>query len=132
MSEYKLTQEIIRRSTAPTWAQAKLEWELADVYWQSETETRLCGHYPINEVCVIRNKLNGRSVEVGNVCVKKFLGLSSDRIFKALRRIRTDDARSLSKEAIEHAHAKGWISGEGIQSRYGSETQAFAQAASEA
>ena len=32
MSEYRLTQEIMDRSFAKTWAEAKLEWEIAEVY----------------------------------------------------------------------------------------------------
>ena len=34
MSEYRLTQEIMDRSFAKTWAEAKLEWEIAEVTGQ--------------------------------------------------------------------------------------------------
>lgn len=37
------------------------------------------------EVVVLRNQHNGNKAEGGNVCVKKFLGLPSDRIFKAIQ-----------------------------------------------
>jgi ATP-dependent helicase YprA (DUF1998 family) len=37
---------------------------------------------------------------VGNVCVERFLGMRSKRIFSAIKRIRDDGNRSLNKEAI--------------------------------
>lgn len=109
MSEYKLGQEIVVRSVATTWDQAKLEWSLHDVYEADEPETCLCGHFPIIELCNLRNKLNGEYATVGNCCVKKFLGLPSDLIFQAVKRIRSDISKSLNAQAIEHAHSKGWI-----------------------
>ena len=39
MSEYRLTQEIMDRSFAKTWAEAKLEWEIAEVYKAYEPES---------------------------------------------------------------------------------------------
>jgi len=75
MSEYRLIAEIIGHSEAATWDQAKMEWGLAEVYQAEEPETCLCGHFPIIELCVLRNKLNLAQVTVGNCCVKKFLGL---------------------------------------------------------
>lgn len=46
---------------------------------------------------------------MGNVCVKKFLGLPSDKIFSAVRRVANDVTHSLNAEAIDHAHRRGWI-----------------------
>ncbi|WP_409028537.1 hypothetical protein OX462_12315 [Janthinobacterium sp. SUN098] len=109
MSEYRLTTEIIERSEAANWDQAKLEWGLAEVYQADEPETCLCGHFPIVELCVLRNKLNASIATVGNCCVKKFLGLPSDLIFQAVKRVRADNDKSLNGESIEHAFGKGWI-----------------------
>ena len=47
---------------------------------------------------------------VGNVCVKKFLGLPADKIFHAIERIEKDLTRSLNAETIDFAHKQGWIS----------------------
>jgi hypothetical protein len=44
MSEYRLSQEIIERSTAKVWDVAKLEWALDEVFESSPPETCLCGH----------------------------------------------------------------------------------------
>lgn len=109
MSEYKLSDEIIQLSQADVWDLAKLEWRLSEVYEADAPETCLCGHYPIIEVCVLLNTLNGNLAEVGNSCVKKFMGLSSDKIFQAVKRIRKDDEKSLNAEALSHAFERGLI-----------------------
>lgn len=109
MSEYKLTEEIVKRSQAQSWDAAKLEWSLDHIYEADEPETCLCGHFPIVEICILRNKVNGQSATVGNCCVKKFIGLPSDLIFQAVKRVRKDISKALNAEAIQHAFDKGWI-----------------------
>lgn len=109
MSEFRLTKEIVARSHASAWAQAKLEWTLHDVYEADEPETCLCGHFPIIELCNLRNKINGSCATVGNCCVKKFIGLPSEKIFQAVKRVRSDTTKSLNAESIAHAFERGWI-----------------------
>ena len=109
MSEYRLAHEIIALSRARTWAEAKLEWEILEVYEVKAPEACLCGHRPIVELCVLINKVNGQRATVGNHCVKQFLGLPSGQIFEALKRIEKDPTRSLNKEAIEYLFRKGLI-----------------------
>lgn len=109
MSEYKLAENIIDLSVSNNWDVAKREWGLSEVYEADEPERCLCGHYPIIEICVLYNKTNRQTVAVGNSCVKKFIGLPSDKIFQAVKRIRADDEKSLNIEAIQHAFDKGWI-----------------------
>lgn len=53
MSEFQLMREIVALSQASTWDKAKLECELESVYEEEEPDTCLCGHFPINEICVI-------------------------------------------------------------------------------
>jgi hypothetical protein len=74
-----------------------------------EPDTCLCGHNPIIENCILRNRLNANQVLVGNCCVKKFIGLPSDKIFQAVKRIRKDIVKSLNEEAVQHAHERHWI-----------------------
>ena len=81
---YKLGRAIIALSEADRWDRARLEWWIEEIYIQREPETCLCGHFPINELCVLRNEKNGHSAIVGNVCVKKFMKLSSDKMFAAI------------------------------------------------
>jgi hypothetical protein len=109
MSEYRLTTEILVLSAGKTWDEAKLEWRLENINKVNEPSTCLCGHYPITELCTIRNKKTGNSAIVGNCCVKKFIGLPSDKIFQAVARVQKDWWRSLNAETIEHAFTKGWV-----------------------
>ncbi|NLQ24258.1 hypothetical protein HGO26_15410 [Shewanella sp. S-1] len=109
MSQYKLTEEILKSSNAAIWDLAKLEWSLYQIYEAEDPETCLCGHFPIIEVCTLQNKLNGQFATVGNCCVKKFIGLPSDLIFQAVKRVRKDNQKSLNAEAIRHAYEKSWI-----------------------
>ncbi|MAF97489.1 MAG: hypothetical protein CMH26_02520 [Micavibrio sp.] len=109
MSEYKLTQNIIALSNSKVWDSAKLEWRLIEVYEADEPETCLCGHFPIIEVCVLGNVYNHQHATVGNCCVKKFIGLPSDKIFQSVKRVRKDNTKALNAEALKHAHDKGWI-----------------------
>jgi hypothetical protein len=109
VSEYQLSQEIVRLSNASTWAEARKEWALEKVFIQSQPSRCLCGQFPIKEICVLRNRVNANRAEVGNVCVHQFLGLPSRKIFSALERIGDDASKALNPEAIEHAHERGWI-----------------------
>lgn len=110
MSKYQLTKEIVARSESKIWDAAKLEWALEEVYESEVPETCLCGHFPIIEICLLRNKRNRNTATVGNCCVKKFIGLPSDKIFQAVKRVRKDAEKSLNAEAIQHAFDRGWIS----------------------
>ena len=109
MSEYKLTEEILKRSQATLWDIAKLEWKLSEIYEADKPKTCLCGHFPIIEVCILRNKQNAQLATVGNCCVKKFIGLPSDLIFQAVKRVRKNNQKSLNAQAIQHAYEKRWI-----------------------
>ncbi len=109
VSQFQLTTEILERSVAQTWDEARREWSLYEIYEADEPETCLCGHFPIIELCVLRNRHNGIQATVGNWCVKNFIGLPSDRIFQAIKRIRRDPSNSLNPEAIQHAFDRQWI-----------------------
>lgn len=109
MSEYKLTLAIVELSAAMSWEAAKLEWHLNEVYEADEPETCLCGHFPIVELCILGNKANGNEATVGNCCVKRFIGLPSDKIFQAVKRVRKETSKSLNAEAIRHAFDRNWL-----------------------
>jgi hypothetical protein len=97
----QLKAEMIARSRDKDWDQVKLEWDLEDVFRVADERDCLCGHNPILQICTLRNQLTRQIAEVGNVCVERFLGMRSKRIFSAIKRIRDDINRSLNKEAIE-------------------------------
>lgn len=109
MAEFKLIKEIISLSVSDTWEIAKTEWELNEIYFADEPETCLCGRFPIIELCELKNTKNKELAVVGNCCVKKFIGLPSDKIFQAVKRVRKDGGKALNGEAIELARSKNWI-----------------------
>jgi len=108
-NRFQLFREIIARSVAQHWREAKREWELVDIYREDEPLECLCGHTPIIEICVLRNRRNGNDAIVGNVCVNKFLGIDSNLIFEGLRRISEDPTKGLNAAATLHAFEKKWI-----------------------
>jgi hypothetical protein len=109
MPQFQLTAEILKRSAATSWDAAQLEWKLHEVYEADEPETCLCGHHPIIELCVLQNSRNNALATVGNCCVKKFIGLPSDKIFQAVKRVRKDSTKSLNAHAVDHAATRGWL-----------------------
>jgi hypothetical protein len=105
----QLKAEILKRSRATEWEAAKKEWRLRDILEAPKPETCLCGHYPIIELCTIHNTTTGKSVDVGNVCVKKFFGFRSDLIFQSLKRIRKEITKGLGDEAVVFFYERGLI-----------------------
>ena len=99
-----LKREIIARSKATDWGLAKKEWRLIAISEADEPETCLCSHFPIIELCTISNRITGSSVDVGNVCVKRFLGFRSDLIFASLKRIRKNIEASIGADATAFFH----------------------------
>jgi hypothetical protein len=96
----QLKAHILPLSNAATWEMAVKEWSLTGIHEADEPETCPCGHFPILEVCSMHNRVTGHSTEVGNICVKRFLGLRSDLVFAAIKRIRKEPDKSLNADAI--------------------------------
>ncbi|MDO1509036.1 MULTISPECIES: hypothetical protein [unclassified Neisseria] len=109
MSEYKLIENIMRLSQSENWSEAKMEWNLLHVYEATEPERCLCGHYPIIELCILKNKVNSNKVTVGNCCVKKFVGLPSHLIFNGIKRVTKDKGKALNEACIHYGYKHGWI-----------------------
>ncbi|MGI9392982.1 MAG: hypothetical protein ACR2N8_05550 [Parvibaculales bacterium] len=106
----RLQAEIFALSEAKNdWDAARKEWALAHIEFVDEPETCLCGHHPIREVCTIKNHITQNSTEVGNVCVKRFLGIRSDLVFTAIKRIEKDKEKSLNTAAVEFFKEKGLL-----------------------
>jgi len=103
----QLKREILLRSRSQDWEAAKSEWRLVDVSEADEPETCLCGHYPIIELCAIHNGVTGKSTTVGNVCVKRFLGLRSDLVFASIKRIRKDEEKGINAHAASLFFQRG-------------------------
>ena len=103
-----LKENILALSVAKfDWELAKKEWKLVGVHEADEPETCLCGHTPIIEICVLANTVNGNRAEVGNRCVKRFLGLRSDLIFAGIKRVRADISKALNADATLYFYQQG-------------------------
>jgi hypothetical protein len=105
----KFTAAILAGSNSKVWLEAKPEWELHSVYNDSSDRACECGHQPIHQICIIKNRENGNEAEVGNVCVHNFMQLASRRIFAVLKRLRMDTAKSLNPAALELFCRRGVI-----------------------
>ena len=104
---YKLTDEIIALSDSKIWNFAKLEWDFNFAYYSEDLQTCLCGHYPIKNICVIRNKNNSNQTEVGNCCINKFLGIEDgNKIFTSIKKLKEDNSKSMSAEVIDYIYSK--------------------------
>ena len=94
-----LRREIIKRSVATNWADARAEWFVADIYMADfdDYRTCLCTKEHIKEICVLHNSFNQNEVEVGNVCVKKFMNENAQKLFDGIERIKSDINCGLSE-----------------------------------
>lgn len=105
----KFTAAILALSNSKIWLEAKPEWELHLVYNDGSDRSCECGHQPIHQICVIKNRENGNEAEVGNVCVHNFMQLASRRIFAVLRRVRAEITKSLNPAALDLFSRRGVI-----------------------
>lgn len=107
-----LQERIVERSRADSWESARLEWVLTSIYFADPGDpgTCLCGHHPIIEMCELENRWSGDVTTVGNCCVKRFMGLSSEQVFRGMRQIWRDRSKSMNSDAIEFAFDNRWIS----------------------
>ena len=105
----QLRDAILKLSKATDWETARKEWRLVTIYDVDEPDTCLCGHYPIIEICDIENRITKARADVGNVCIKRFLGFRSDLIFAALKRLQKDITSALNTDAIAFFHERGAV-----------------------
>lgn len=105
----QLKEAILTLSSASDWEAARKEWSLVDISEADEPQTCQCGHFPIVEICTIANRVTKHRAEIGNRCVKRFLGLRSDLIFAAIKRIRKDIEKSLNADAIVFFYERGFF-----------------------
>lgn len=107
----RLSQEIIKLSNSDDWNLAKSEWDFEYAYQSEEPEECLCGHYPIKNICVIKNQENGNYTEVGKVCINNFLNIQKgNKIFDSISKLKTNPKSSISKTALEYLKSKDGLS----------------------
>lgn len=100
---FRLAEEILKLSDSKSWDFAKLEWNFEMAYESEEEQTCLCGHYPIRNICVIKNKKTNNVTEVGNCCINKFLGIEDgNKVFTSIKRLKDDLTKSISVDVIKY------------------------------
>ena len=109
-NEIKFKAAILGLSLSSDWDEAKAEWDLHFIYVDSSDRACECEHSPIHQICVIKNRKNSAMTEVGNVCVRRFLRLLSNRIFSVLKRLQADIQKSLNPVSLDLFRDRGVIS----------------------
>ncbi|MGV3608927.1 MAG: hypothetical protein ACO1RA_21160 [Planctomycetaceae bacterium] len=109
MPQPTLRANIIEQSEAKTWYEACQEWRLQNIWMSDDPQTCQCGHFPIHEICVIRNRHNGNLTDVGNCCVNNFLGINSEKLFASVRKVSQDVSASFNAETINLVYEEGYI-----------------------
>jgi len=99
-NEFQLMERIVEMSVADSFQEAKLEWFLKAIY--KGDDTCLCGHSPINNLCVLHNKKNGNETIVGSSCVQKFIGIDTQKLFASYALIVKDEKSYLDEKFIEY------------------------------
>ena len=111
----KFKAAIVKLSVAQEWLEAKPEWELHAVYNDGSDRSCECGHQPIHQICVIKNRDNLHEAEVGNVCVHNFMQLASRRIFAVLNRVRATLTKSLNPAALDLFNRRGVLTDQEVE-----------------
>ncbi|RRD22035.1 hypothetical protein ECB98_21955 [Brucellaceae bacterium VT-16-1752] len=103
-----LKSHIVPLSNAKSFETARLEWDLVGVEISEELDECPCGQN-ILEHCHIRNRLNGATTYVGNVCINRFVGIDTGNLFEGLKRIQEDLSANANDDLIEHAYRMGYL-----------------------
>lgn len=104
-------KNIADKSESKDWEILKKEWFLSYIrVAKSEPKTCACGHYPIKNLCFIKNKINNNIVLVGNCCVKKFMNnIQSSNYFIALNKLKKDIKSSIPILLLAELHDNNFI-----------------------
>lgn len=107
-NEEALKAHILPLSVAGTFAAARTEWDLVAVELSEEFDHCPCGQR-IKEHCYIRNRLNGNTTYVGNICINRFIRIETGNLFDGLRRIAADPSANPNHDLIEYAWRMGYL-----------------------
>ena len=107
----RLKSHILKRSVSDEFAVARREWSLVAIEVTQEFDQCPCGQ-DIKEHCYIKNHLNGNQTYVGNICINRFLQISTGNLFEGLKRIAGNLKANANHDLIEHAWKMGYLYGE--------------------
>ena len=104
----RLKSHIVPLSNSKSFESARLEWDLVGIEISEEFDECPC-RQDILEHCHIRNRLNGATTYVGNVCINRFVGIDTGNLFDGLKRIQADLYANANDDLIEHAYRMGYL-----------------------
>ncbi|MFB0774645.1 hypothetical protein [Aeromonas salmonicida] len=104
----RLKEHILPLSNSQHFHIAIKEWSLVGIEISEEFDNCPCGQQ-IKEHCHIENRITGNKTYVGNVCINRFIGIETGRLFDGLKRIAKDSKANANKDLIEHAYKLGYI-----------------------
>jgi len=105
-----LKAHIIPLSVSNDFNIARTEWELVAVEVSEEWDNCPC-RQDIKEHCFIRNRLTSAETYVGNVCINRFMEISTGNLFSGLKRIAKNDGANANDDVIEYAYKNGYLFG---------------------
>lgn len=103
-----LRAHILPLSVAEDFDIARQEWDLYAIEMSEEVAHCPCSH-EIREHCYIENRRNGNRTHVGNVCINRFIGISTGNLFGGLKRIARDSGANANTDLITHSYRMGYI-----------------------
>ncbi len=106
-----LKAHILPLSVSQNFDVARTEWNLVAVEVSEEWANCPCGQ-DIKEHCFIRNRLTENETYVGNICINRFMEISTGNLFAGLKRIANDDEANANADVIEYAYKNGYLFGE--------------------
>ncbi|MEZ0582478.1 hypothetical protein ACA373_05695 [Erwinia sp. STN24] len=104
----RLKNHILTLSESSEFESAVKEWSLHSIEISEEMDKCPCGQ-DIKEHCYIENSINGRITHVGNVCINRFMGISTGTLFDGLKRIKSDASANPNEALIEYAQKSGYL-----------------------
>ncbi|MBZ7458998.1 hypothetical protein FMJ29_08455 [Klebsiella michiganensis] len=104
----RLQAHILSLSVSDNFEVARKEWNLHSIEISEEMDNCPCGQ-EIKEHCYIENKRNGNTTYVGNVCINRFMEISTGTLFDGLKRIKKNIFANANKALIEYADQKGYL-----------------------
>ena len=106
-----LRTHIVPMSVSQDFNVARTEWDLILVEVSREWDNCPFGQ-KIKEHCYIKNRLTGATTYVGNVCINRFMEISTGNLFQGLKRIAKDEEANANDDVIEYALENGYLFGE--------------------
>lgn len=107
-SQERLRKHILSMSQSTDFDEACREWFLQFVYVTEDLDSCPCGQL-IKEHCEIQNRLTLSVTFVGNVCIKRFMGMDESELFAGIKRISKNPAANMNVALICYADERGFL-----------------------